>query len=109
MSLSPQQNPSSPPPPSPPPPRVDPLDAFTLVIRLFGFLALSALTVTYLFQKRWMFALAFGFVALLIQWRAIALIHRLREDALARMEAEAAASSAAAVSAAPAETPEKAP
>lgn len=100
MSLSPHNQPSAPPPPLP---RVDPLDVFTLAIRLFGFLALSALTVTYLFQKRWMFALAFGFVALLIQWRAIALVRRLREDALARMEAEAAATVA------PAETSEKAP
>lgn len=85
MSL-PQPNQSA-----PPPPPVDPLDAFTLVLRLFGFLALSALTVTYVLQKRFLFALAFGFIALLIQWRAIALIRRLREDALARMDAEAAA------------------
>lgn len=82
----PPQNQSSPPPP---PPRVDPLDAFTLVIRLFGFLALSALAVTYAFQKRFLFALAFAAVALLIQWRAIALIRRIRTDAFARVDAAA--------------------
>ena len=91
MSLPPQKHSAS---PTPPPPPVDPLDAFTLVLRLFGFLALSALAVTYVIQKRFLFALAFGFVALLIQWRAIALIRRLREDALALLDAAAASAEA---------------